>query len=149
MALAPLSLGFWSPLSLPTSILGPSGAGSQLGGLVYVRRSCGSLQQLSCEGGSLSRDLNPHMSFQFRFLVYFSALGPWVAWSVSLSHLVYQHMNVGPWSASCLVHLTGSAGGHSMPRVCQLPPVRPGPPATAFPCPDPSPLATDSAPLPV
>ena len=43
--LAQLSAGFQSLLLLPTSKLGPSGADSQVGGLVYALGPCGSLQQ--------------------------------------------------------------------------------------------------------
>ena len=39
---------------LPTSKLGPSGADSWVGGLVYSLGPCGSLNKLSCEAGSFS-----------------------------------------------------------------------------------------------
>ena len=42
--LAPLSAGFQSLPLLPTSKLGPSGADSQVGGLVYILGPCGSFQ---------------------------------------------------------------------------------------------------------
>ena len=44
MPLALLSAGFQSLPPLPTSKLGPSGADSQVGGLMYVLGPCGSLQ---------------------------------------------------------------------------------------------------------
>ena len=40
MALAELSAGFQSLPPLPTSKLGPSGADSQVGGLVYILGPC-------------------------------------------------------------------------------------------------------------
>ena len=43
MSLAQLWAGFQSLLLLPTSKLGPSGADSQVGGLVFVLGPCGSL----------------------------------------------------------------------------------------------------------
>ena len=45
MLLAELSIGFQLSAPLPTSTLGPSGADSWVGGLVYVLGPCGSLQQ--------------------------------------------------------------------------------------------------------
>ena len=44
MALYPLSAGFQSLPLLPTIKLGPSGADSQVGGLVHALGPCGSLQ---------------------------------------------------------------------------------------------------------
>ena len=44
MPLAQLFAGFKSLPPLPTSKLGPSGADSQVDGLVYVLGPCGSLQ---------------------------------------------------------------------------------------------------------
>ena len=44
MEVAPLSVSFQSLPPLPTSKLGPSGADSQVGGVVYVLGPCGSLQ---------------------------------------------------------------------------------------------------------
>ena len=44
MPLASLSAGFQSLPLLPTIKLGPSGADSRVGGLVYVLGPCGSLQ---------------------------------------------------------------------------------------------------------
>ena len=42
-------------------------------------------KELSCEAGSFSCCLNPHRFFQSKVLrLYFPALEPWVAWSVSL-----------------------------------------------------------------
>ena len=45
MAPAPLSTGFQSFTLLPTIKLGPSGAGSRVGGLVHALGPCGSLQR--------------------------------------------------------------------------------------------------------
>ena len=45
MPFALLSVGFQSLPPLPTIKLGPSGADSQVGGLVYVLGPCGSLQR--------------------------------------------------------------------------------------------------------
>ena len=44
MPLAPLSVGFQSLPPVPTIKLGPSGADSQVGGLLYVLGPCVSLQ---------------------------------------------------------------------------------------------------------
>ena len=44
MPLAWLSAGFQSLSPLPTNELGPSGADSLVGGLVYMLGSCGPLQ---------------------------------------------------------------------------------------------------------
>ena len=44
MALAQLSAGFQSLPLLPTSKLGPSGSDSQVGELLYILGSCGSIQ---------------------------------------------------------------------------------------------------------
>ena len=45
MAPTPLSTGFQSLTVLPTIKLGPSGAGSQVGGLMHTLGPCGSLQR--------------------------------------------------------------------------------------------------------
>ena len=44
MAVAPVSASFQSLSLLSTSKLGPSGADSQVGGLVYVLGPCGSVR---------------------------------------------------------------------------------------------------------
>ena len=73
--------------------------------------------ELSCEAGSFSCHLNPHRYSQSEVLrLYFSMLGPWVAWSVLLPScsswficmqmwdcLVCQLLPHPPWSSSyCL-----------------------------------------------
>ena len=45
MAVAQLSAGFQSLPLLLTGKLGPAGADSQVGGVVYILGPCGSLQQ--------------------------------------------------------------------------------------------------------
>ena len=45
MPVAPLSAGFQSLHPLSTIKVGPSGADSQVGGLVYILGPCGSLQR--------------------------------------------------------------------------------------------------------
>ena len=86
MAPAPLSTGFqWLPL-LPTIKLGPSGAGSRVGGLVYVLGPCGSLQQPLLWGWEfLLLPPQPPRVFSLRGLrLYLPALEPWFAWSALL-----------------------------------------------------------------
>ena len=104
MALAALSTRFQSFTLIPTIKLGPSGAGSQLGGPVHTLGPCGSLQDLSCEAGSLPQGLPPPpRAFSIRGLrLYFPELEPWVVWSTSLPaiHPVYLCANVGPPGAT-------------------------------------------------
>ena len=65
MAPAPLSTGFQSLPPLPIIKLGPSGAGSRVGGLVHTLGPMGLSNDLSCEAGSFSCCLpNPHGCFQ-------------------------------------------------------------------------------------
>ena len=59
MAPAPVPTGFQSLAVLPTIKLGPSGAGSPVGGLVHALAPVGLSNNLSCEAGSLSRRPNP------------------------------------------------------------------------------------------
>ena len=88
---AQLSISFQSLPPIATSKLGPSGADSQVGVLVYILEPCGSLQLLSCEVGSFSNHCNHRRSFKSEVLrLYFPMLEPWVAWSRS------PHTNVGP-----------------------------------------------------
>ena len=68
MLLAQLSPQFQSLSLLPTSKLGPSGADSWVGGLVYVLGPCGSLNKLSCEAGSFSPPPQPPQVFTGRGL---------------------------------------------------------------------------------
>ena len=65
MAPAPLSTRFQSFTLLPTIKLGPSGAGSRVGGLVHTQAPVGVSKDLSCEAGSLPHcSPNPHGHFQ-------------------------------------------------------------------------------------
>ena len=98
MAPAPLSTRFQSLPVLPTIKLGPSGAGSRVGGLCTPRAPVGLSNDLSCEAGSLSCCRpNPHGCFLIRGLrLYFVALEPWVLPFVP----VYLWVNVGPLGAT-------------------------------------------------
>ena len=86
MALAPLSAGLQSLPPLPTIKLGPSGADSQVGGLVYVLGPCGSLQWPLLWGWEfLLLTPQPPQVFSVKSLrLYFPSLEPWVARFVSL-----------------------------------------------------------------
>ena len=56
-----------------------------MGEFVYILGSVGLSNVLSSEAGSFSHHCNPHRCFQSEVLrLYFLALEPWVAWSVSL-----------------------------------------------------------------
>ena len=65
--------------------------------------------KLSCEAGSFSYHLNPHRISQSAVLrLYFPALEPWVAWSVSLPTCPSQLSTCkcwSTWSASCCLTL--------------------------------------------
>ena len=101
MALAPLSAGFQSLPPLPTIKLGPSGAGSRVGGPVHTLGPCGSLQGTLLWGWEFFLLLpQPPQVFSLRGLrLYFPA------WSPGLRGLlrsppflrVYLCMNAGPW----------------------------------------------------
>ena len=83
MPRASLSASFHSLPLLPTIKLGPSGADSQVGRLVYVLAPCWCVSnELSCEAGSFSLCcLNPHRYSQSESLrLYF----PWIVQSVLL-----------------------------------------------------------------
>ena len=86
MALAPLSARFQSLPPVPTIKLGPSGAGSRVGGLVHALGPCGSLQWPLLWGWeSLLLLPQPPRAFSVRGLrFYFPALEPWVALSALL-----------------------------------------------------------------
>ena len=77
MAPAPLSTGFPSPPPLPTIKLGPSGAGSRVGGLVHALGPCGSLQWPLLWGWeSLLLPPQPPRAFSIRSLrLYFPRAG--------------------------------------------------------------------------
>ena len=98
MPLAQLSPGFQSLPQLTTSKLGPSGADSRMGSLVYVLGPCGSLQQTVGEGGSFSQHCNPHRFLQPEVLrLYFPVLDPWVVQSVSLPSCSSQFIRTQMW----------------------------------------------------
>ena len=87
MAPTPLSAGFQSLPLPPTIKLGPSGAGSQVGGLVHaLGPSNGSLQRPLLWGWEfLLLPPQPLRVFSLRGLrLYFTVLEPWVTWSASL-----------------------------------------------------------------
>ena len=94
---APLSASFQSLPLLPTSKLGPSGADSWVGGLVYNLGPCGSSNKLSCGAGSFSHcQLNsPQVYSEVR--LYFPMLEPWVAQSVSLPSCSSQFICMQMW----------------------------------------------------
>ena len=100
MAPATLSSRPQSCTPLPTIKLGPSGAGSRVGGLVHSPGPCGSLQRPLLRGWeSLPLPPQPPRAFSIRGLrVYFPELEPWVAQSASLPAVrpVYLCANVGP-----------------------------------------------------
>ena len=100
MAPAPLSTRFQYFTPLPTFKLGPSGAGSLVGGLVHALGPCGSLQRPLLWGWeSLLLPPRPPQAFSIRGLrLYFPALEPWVVGSASLPAVgpVYLFANVGP-----------------------------------------------------
>ena len=104
MAPASLSSRFQSFTLLPTIKLGPSGAGSQVGGPLHTLGPCGSLQRPLLRGWeSLLLLPQPPWAFSIRGLrLYFPELEPWVAWSASLPAVspVYLCVNVGPWVAT-------------------------------------------------
>ena len=80
MALSPLSTGFQSLPLLPTIKLGPSGAGSRVGGLVHTLGPCGSLQRPPTTspvrlGVSPAAAPTPMGSFNQRFEALFPCAG--------------------------------------------------------------------------
>ena len=99
MAPASLSSGFQSFTPIPTIKLGPSGAGSRVGGLVHTLGPCGSLQRPLLWGWEFLLLLpQPPGVFSIRGLrLYFPELEPWVARSASLLAFrpVYLCANVG------------------------------------------------------
>ena len=100
MAPAPLSTRFLSLPPLPTIKLGPSGAGSWVGGLVHTVGPCGSLQRPLLWGWeSLLLPPQPPGALSIRGLrLYFPELEPWVARSALLPAVcpIYLCANVGP-----------------------------------------------------
>ena len=99
--LAQLSDGFQSLAPLPTSKLGPSGADSQVGGLVYILGPCGSLQWILLWCWEFLPLLpQPPQVFSVRGLrLYFpwaGALGCAVCLTPQLFLPVYLRKDVGP-----------------------------------------------------
>ena len=135
MAPASLSSGSQSFTLIPAIKLGPSGAGSRVGGLVHALGPCGSLQRpLLCGWESLLLLPQPPRAFSIRGLrLYFPELEPWVAWSASLPTVcrVYLCANVGPrglllprWSHTPPVSVAPQPHESSPPR-CPSPPLLP------------------------
>ena len=97
-----------------------SGAGSQVGELVYVLGPPGSLQGLFCEAGSFLTLHNPHWFLQPEFLrLYFPTLEPWVGQfvslpSCSLSLSVFKCATPGP-PAAALPHVLSAQLSISTP----------------------------------
>ena len=121
MPLAQLSLNFQSLPLLPTSKLGPSGADSRVGGLVYTLGPCGSLQ-----GAFLWEFLPllpepPQLCSVRDFEAYFLALELWVAWSVLL-HSVPPSLSACECGTACYASLCLACRGPSAASIHQLPP---------------------------
>ena len=86
----PLSTGFQSFTLLPTIKLGPSGAGSRVGGLVHALGPCGSLQRPLLWGWeSLLLPPQPYGRFQLEFWGFIS-----LCWSPGLCGLHYSPLFV-------------------------------------------------------
>ena len=99
MAPAPLSVGFQSLPLLPTIKLGPSGAGSRVGGLVHTRPLWVSPANSPVRLGVSPTAAPSPMVFSLRGLrLYFPALEPWVTQSALIPAIcpVYLCANVGP-----------------------------------------------------
>ena len=110
MAPASLSSGFQSLTPLPTIKLGPSGAGSGVGGLLHTLGPCGSLQRpLPWGWESLLLLPQPPGALSIRGLrLYFPELEPWVAWSALLPAVRLVYLSecgaVGCYLPHCLPH---------------------------------------------
>ena len=100
MSSAQLSAIFQSLPLLPTNKLGPSGADSQVCGLVYFLGPCGSLlRTLLCEAGSFFWCHNVHRFFQSEVLrLYLPAVLPWVAWSVLFASCSSWFIHMQMWN---------------------------------------------------
>ena len=99
MAPTPLSTGFQYFTPLSTIKLGPSGAGSQVGGLVHAPGPCGSPTTPPVRlGVSPAAAPTPTGVFNQRFEAVFPRAGALVVWSASLPAVcpVYLCANVGP-----------------------------------------------------
>ena len=96
--LAQISASFQSLPPPPTSKLGTSGADSQVGGLVYVLRPCGSLQQTLLWGWEFLLPPQSPQVFSVRGLrLYFLRPEPWVAQSVSLPSCSSRFIHTRMW----------------------------------------------------
>ena len=99
MAPASLSSGFQSFTPIPTIKLGPSGAGSPVGGLVHTPGPCGSLQRPLLRGWeSLLLPPQPPQAFSLRGLRLYFPLAGALGCAVCFTALppVYLCTNVGP-----------------------------------------------------
>ena len=115
MVVAPLSAGFQSFPLLPTIKLGPSGAGSRVGGLVHTLGPCGSLQQTLLLGWEflLLPPQSPQL-FSLRSLrLYFPALEPWGMRSALLPRCSSWFIYAGMWSLRCSLGW-GNVGGFAV-----------------------------------
>ena len=128
LPLAQLSAGFQSLPPLTVSKLSPSGAGSQIGRLVYVVGPCGLSNELSCEAGSFPHHCNPYTFLQPEALrLPFPTLEPWVAWSVSLPSCSSWFIHIQMWDHQLLPYLPSPSASHHL-VVCPLCPSCPSPP---------------------
>ena len=117
MSLTGLSADFQSLLPLPTSNWALLVLIPRWMGLCTFQDPVGLSNELSCEAGSFSHHCNPHRFLQPEILrLYFPALEPWVAWSVSLPSCSSWFICMQIWNCP----------------VCQSPPQWPCPPATAL-----------------
>ena len=99
LSLPLLSAGFQSLPLLHTIKLGPSGAGSRVGGFVLALGPCGFLRTSPVRLEFLLLLPQPPRVFSIRGLrLYFPVLGPWVTRPASLPPfvLVYLCVSVGP-----------------------------------------------------
>ena len=127
MLLALLSAGFQSVPPLPTSKLGPFGAASIVGGIVYILGPCGSLQWTLLWGWEFLPLLpQPPLVFSVRGLrFYFTALELWVAQSVSVPSCSFWFICTQVWDRPVHNPLPpGSASRHL---------ARPDPPSADLP----------------
>ena len=92
---------FQSLPPLPASKLGPPGADSGVGGFVYILGPHGSLQWTLLWGWEFLLLPQPPQVFTARGLrLYFPALGPWVAQSVSFPSCFSRFIHTQMWDHS-------------------------------------------------
>ena len=122
MGPAPLSAGFHSLPLLPTVKLGPSGADSRVGGLVYILGPCGSLHQTLLWGWEfvLLLPQPPQVFSVSGWKLYFCSLELWVVWSVTGSTIccLSSQLQSSP-PRSTIRHLAGSASGRLAASPCR------------------------------